>query len=96
MKLAFSPQAVRDLQRLHYFISEKNPQAARRVARSLRIGIARLRDNPQLGRRIRQAPDQWAPEEMRDWVTGDYVARYLLLQDTIVVLRIWHGRENRF
>jgi hypothetical protein len=40
-------------------------------------------------------PDGWAPEEMRDWVTGDYVARYLLLHDTIVVLRIWHGRENR-
>lgn len=95
MKLVFSPQAVRDLQRLHDFISEKNPAAAKRIAKSLRVGIARLKDNPQLGRRVRQAPDQWAPEEMRDWVTGDYVARYLLLKDRIVVLRIWHGREDR-
>jgi plasmid stabilization system protein ParE len=95
VRLVFSPQAVHDLQRLHDFIFEKNPQGAKRVAKSLRQGIARLRQHPQLGRRVRQAPDQWAPEEMRDWVTGDYVARYLLLEDTIVVLRIWHGRENR-
>jgi plasmid stabilization system protein ParE len=95
VKLVFSPQAVRDLQRLHDFISDKNPRAAARIAKLLRLGIARLRQNPQLGRRVRQAPDGWAPEEMRDWVTGDYVARYLLLHDTIVVLRIWHGRENR-
>ncbi|HEX6136591.1 MAG TPA: type II toxin-antitoxin system RelE/ParE family toxin [Casimicrobiaceae bacterium] len=66
-----------------------------RRRKSLRSGIVRLRDNPQPGRRVRQAPGQWAPEEVRDWVTGDYVARYLLLRDTIVVLRVWHGRENR-
>ena len=95
MKLVYSRHAVHDLQRLHDFVAEDKPPAAPRIAKSLREGMARLTANPQLGRRVRQTPDQWAPEEIRDWVTGDYVARYLLLTETIVVLRIWHSREKR-
>jgi plasmid stabilization system protein ParE len=36
-----------------------------------------------------------APEEIRDWVVGDYVVRYLIADEGIVVVRVWHGREQR-
>jgi plasmid stabilization system protein ParE len=94
LKLVYSPEAVADLRRPHDFVADKTPLAARRLSKSLRDGIRRLKQFPHMGRRVRQAPDTWAPEEIRDWVTGAYVARYLLLDETIVVLRVWHQKEN--
>lgn len=94
MKLVCSPEAVADLRRLHDFVAEKDLLAARRLSKSLRDGIKRLKQFPQMGRRVRQSADVWAPEEIRDWVTGTYIARYLLLDETIVILRVWHHKEN--
>ena len=85
----------RILKRLRAFVAQKNPAAARRISKHLREGIGRLRQFPHMGRRVRQAPDQWAPEEIRDWVVGDYVVRYLVLERQLVVLRLWHGKEDR-
>ena len=94
MKLVYSPEAVADLRRLHDFVAEKDLLAARRLSKSLRDGIKHLKQFPQMGRRVRQSADVWAPEEIRDWVTGTYIARYLLLDETIVILRVWHHKEN--
>jgi plasmid stabilization system protein ParE len=95
LKLVYSAEAVADLRRLHDFVAEQNPLTARRLSKSLRDGIKRLKQFPRMGRRVRQSADVWAPEEIRDWVTGAYIARYLLLDETIVILRIWHQKENR-
>ena len=95
MKLAFSREARGDLVRLRAFIAKHNPAAAERLGRRLIQGIGRLVRHPRLGRRVTVAPDQMAPEEIRDWVVGDYVVRYLIADERIVVLRVWHGREQR-
>jgi plasmid stabilization system protein ParE len=95
VKLAFSREARGDLVRLRAFIAKHNPAAAERLARRLIQGIERLLRNPRLGRRVTVAPDHMAPEEIRDWVVGDYVVRYLIADERIVVLRVWHGREQR-
>ena len=81
--------------RLRAFIAKHDPAAAERLARRLIQGIERLLRNPRLGRRVTVAPDQMAPEEIRDWVVGPYVVRYLIVDQRIVVLRIWHGKEQR-
>jgi plasmid stabilization system protein ParE len=95
VKLAFSREARGDLVRLRAFIAKHDPTAAERLARRLIQGIERLLRNPRLGRRVTVAPDQMAPEEIRDWVVGPYVVRYLIVDQRIVVLRIWHGKEQR-
>lgn len=95
MNLAFSREARSDLVRLRAFIAKHNPAAAERVAKRLIQGIERLLRHPRLGRRVTIAPDQLAPEEIRDWPIGDYVVRYLITEDKIVVLRVWHGKEQR-
>ncbi|MGQ0546666.1 MAG: type II toxin-antitoxin system RelE/ParE family toxin [Betaproteobacteria bacterium] len=46
-------------------------------------------------RRVTVAPDQSAPEEIRDWLVADYVIRYLIASDRVIVLRVWHGKERR-
>jgi plasmid stabilization system protein ParE len=98
VKLAFSREARSDLVRLRAFIAKHNPSAAEHIAKRLIQGIERLLRHPRLGRRVTVAPDQLAPEEIRDWPIGpigDYVVRYLITEDKIVVLRIWHSKEQR-
>ena len=91
MRLGFTPEAIGDLQRLRAFIAEKNPAAAARIAERLVTGIDRLTTFPALGRPVDQAPD---PERIRDLILGDYTVRYLLLDSAILVLRLWHQRED--
>lgn len=95
MKLALSREARDDLVRLRAFIAAHDPSAAERVARRLIRGIERLIRFPRLGRRVIAAPGELAPEEIRDWLVGDYVVRYLIADDRVIVLRVWHGKEQR-
>lgn len=95
MKLAFAREARSDLVRLRAFIAEHDPAAAERTARRLIQGIERLIRHPRLGKRVNAAPYQIAPEEIRDWLVTDYVIRYLIANDRVIVLRVWHGKERR-
>ena len=95
MKLAFSREARGDLVRLRSFVARHDPAAAQRVARRLIQGIERLIRHPRLGNRVAVAPGQAAPEEIRDWLVADYAVRYLIANDRIIVLRVWHGKERR-
>jgi plasmid stabilization system protein ParE len=95
VKLALSREARDDLVRLRAFIAAHDPSAAERVARRLIRGIERLIRFPRLGRRVIAAPGELAPEEIRDWLVGDYVVRYLIADDRVIVLRVWHGKEQR-
>ena len=95
MKLAFSREARGDLVRLRAFIAGHDPAAAQRVARRLIQGIERLIRHPRLGKRVAIAPGQEAPEEIRDWLVAHYVVRYLIANGRIIVLRVWHDKEQR-
>lgn len=92
MRLGYSLESVEDLVRLRTFIAEKNPSAAARIAERLIVGIEKLKTFPQLGRPVAKAPD---PDRIRDLILGDYVIRYLLLEQSVLILRIWHQREDR-
>ncbi len=89
MKLGFSASAVRDLTRLREFIAVHNPKAAERISLRLRQAIAKLVLHPNVGRPV---PEQ---ENVRELVVGDYVVRYLRLENVVFILRIWHGKEFR-
>ncbi len=89
MRLQFTHSATRDLTRLRSFIAEKDPQAAARVSRRLGRTIRHLRDHPELGSSLEGLPD------VRELVAGDYIVRYTIGEETVTILRIWHGREVR-
>jgi plasmid stabilization system protein ParE len=55
-------------------------------------GIQLLKNFPGLGKEVQRAPE---PDRIRDLVVDRYVVRYLVGEDTIYVLRIWHHREHR-
>ena len=91
MKIAFTSEAVEDLARLREFIENKNPDAAKRIANTLVDGIGKLKRFRFIGVEISNAPN---PEIMRDLILGNYIVRYLILDKTINILRIWHHKEG--
>lgn len=93
MNVRYSPEAVGDLRRLREFIETKNPRAARKAAATILQGIAQLKSFPLLGTKVARAPN---PEAVRDLVIGNCLARYLVHEQEIYVLRISHHREDRF
>jgi plasmid stabilization system protein ParE len=92
MNVRYSLEAVEDLCRLREFIEEKNPAAAQRAASTILRGINQLKAFPLLGAKVSRAPN---PDSVRDLVIGNYLARYLVHEKEIYVLRIWHQKENR-
>ena len=91
MKVKYSPESIEDLQRVVEFIENKNPFAARRVAIDLQEGVQKLKQFSQIGLPVLKAPD---PERIRDLYVGQYTVRYLITDEVIYILRIWHGKEN--
>jgi len=92
VNLLYSSEALADLVRLRDFISEHNPQAASRIAKDLVKRITCLEEFPEMGVGVAEAPD---PDTLRDLIVGRYVVRYALHAETIFILRIWHGYEDR-
>jgi toxin ParE1/3/4 len=87
VKLSFTGRALHDLNRLRAFIAKDNPQSARRISQALRGSIGHLADHPQMGEALSAG--------VRRWVAGPYVVHYTIDGQTLTVLRIWHGREQR-
>lgn len=91
MRLVYSREALNDLVRLRGFIAQEHPRTARQVAAILIEGINKLRDFPLLGKAAPRAPDS---KMVRDLILGKYIVRYLVLGESISILRIWHHRED--
>ena len=94
MKLIVSPDAAADLNRLRAFLADKNPDAAQRAAACLIDAIQSLESFPGRGQPT-------GIEDVRELIVpfgnSAYVLRYVHLADAdkVVVLRIWHGCEQR-
>ena len=89
MKITYTERAGRDFVRLREFIRQKNPQAAQKASRQLKANTQALVDHPKMGTSINEL------EAFRELVARDYVVRYRVLSDEIVILNIWHGKEDR-
>ena len=91
MRIRYSPESIDDLHRLVDFIEVKNPFAARRLAIDLQEGVEKLKQFPKIGLPVLKASD---PEQIRDLYVSNYTVRYLITDEVIYVLRIWHNKEN--
>ena len=90
MKLRFSRSAVDDLKRLRQFIAEKNRPAAQRMAEYLVRKINNLCHQPNMGVLV---GDKLNPR-LRDLITKDYKIRYLADNREVLILKIWHQKED--
>jgi plasmid stabilization system protein ParE len=91
MRLRWTAGALTDLTRLHAFLSPVNERAAVRIVLALTEAAARLPDQPRIGRQLRQ----YHGREVRRTLVGQYELRYEVVDDAVIILRLWHTRESR-
>ncbi len=91
MRIQWTRSAASDLARLHEYLEPVAPAAAARIVQQLARAPDRLRDHPQMGEKL----EAYAPRDVRRIIVGDYELRYEVTPEAIIVLRLWHGRENR-
>ncbi len=88
------PEALEDIERLHDFLKEKSPQAAARAAKAIVDGARILEGAPEAGRPMNDETER--RELFVRFGAGAYVLRYRLdAAGTVVVIRVWHSREER-
>lgn len=91
MALRWTSRGHSDLLRLYEFLRPVNPTVAVRVVRQLVAGAKRIPTHPRLGVRL----PEFAPREVRRASVGDYEIRYEVTEADVLILRIFHTREDR-
>jgi len=91
MKIKWTSKALSDLVRLYEFLAVKNRQAAAHTVQSLSAAPDRLLEQSRIGEKL----DEFDPHEVRRILVGRYEMRYEIQDTSIIVLRIWHTREDR-
>lgn len=91
MALRWAAVARQDLLRLYEFLEPVNPAAAARVAQAIVARVRRLPAQPRLGAVL----SQYEPREVRRVLVGPYEIRYEIADRDVIVLRLFHGREQR-
>lgn len=91
--LTWLPEAVGALERLLLLLREKNPEAAHRAARL----IARAADRLAEGSIGRPMADGTARRELLVPFAGAAFGLRYRVEETgaVVILRVWHGQEER-
>jgi plasmid stabilization system protein ParE len=88
------PEALGDIERLHAFLADKNPPAARNAILCIQAAARQLQDFPEIGRPL--PDDSQRREVFAAFGAGAYVLRYRLNRfGQPVVIRVWHTREWR-
>lgn len=92
MRIIWSSAAWADIDRLHAFLAEHDPDAADTVLDRLAAAPEALLRFPRRGSRLSDLD----PREVREFRVDGYLLRYELAGAEIRVLRFFHPREDRF
>ena len=93
-QIKWLPEALADVERLHAFLHEKSSVAAARAARVILDGAGFLKSIPDIGRAMDD--DTGRRELIVPFGAGAFVLRYMRDEnDTVVIIRVWHSKENR-
>ncbi len=88
-RVVFTDEALADLRHIRRYIADHNPEAASRIAVQLVAVCDRLEFFPNRGRLGLVAGT-------RELVAiRPYVIVYRVGADTVEILRVWHGAQNR-
>lgn len=92
--ILFTSEALSDVAKIRGFLDERNPDAAKRALSVIWTALERVEQFPGMGRPtedpdIRQLTVRFG--------RAGYIVRYSVLQEdgSLLVSRIWHGREAR-
>ena len=90
MEVRWSIPAAEDLESICEWIERDNPEAARRVARTIYDKCTHLKDSPHLGRASRRM----AGRRELTFAPLPYIAVYQVTPNAIEISRIFHGAQD--
>jgi addiction module RelE/StbE family toxin len=92
-QIVWTETAIDDLNRHYDFIKINSPDAAARAIQTIVSSGESLQENPRRGATI----DEIAG--LRKFLVSfgkyGYIIHYVILEDDVIILRVYHGRENR-
>ncbi len=91
-KVELRPAAERDLNRLAAFVAAMDERAGNKRERMLREALRRLGERPFIGR---PGPRPDLRERVLKFGRSSYLIRYRVTDDAVIIIRIWHGKEDR-
>lgn len=93
MKVEWSAIALADLNRFADFLQQHFPYLAPLIARELISRAEIIGSNPKVGSAI-EGDEAYRRIVLRV-LNAPYVLRYHIGEDRVVILRVFHGREDR-
>ncbi|MPV56810.1 plasmid stabilization protein [Burkholderia sp. HI2761] len=91
-RLIWTRTAQQAIVRLHRFLADHDPPAARRAIKAIRTGVDVLVRQPRLGRPVDEL-DTVFREWLIDFGDSGYVVMYRVDDDGVTILTIRHQRE---
>ncbi|MCF6294016.1 MAG: type II toxin-antitoxin system RelE/ParE family toxin [Robiginitomaculum sp.] len=82
-----------DLKRLYEFLFQKNADAAKRAIELILHAVDILYEFPEAGRKRLSSSD--FREIFARFGAGGFVVRYRILDERVIIVRIWHSLESR-
>jgi plasmid stabilization system protein ParE len=92
-QIVWTESAIEDLNRHYEFLKVNNADAAARAVRGIVDSGESLLENPRRGTSIAEAPG--LRKLLVSFGKYGYVIHYTILENDVVILRVYHGRENR-
>ena len=92
-KIKWLPEALEDVERLYEFLKGIDAQAASQCVEIILKGSRLLKSTPRLGRPI--LDESGRRELFMQFGAAAYVLRYKFEDETVVITRVWHSREDR-
>jgi plasmid stabilization system protein ParE len=86
-EIRWTEEAVKWLRKIYDYISEDNPIAAQKVIEGIYEKTQILESFPEIGYKYRDEPDG----QVRILLFGHYRIAYLIKQDAVEILGIFHG-----
>ena len=93
ISVTWSPTALADLDRQYQFLATLNPEAAVKAAQAIVKSAKSLGENPKRGTPIADTPG--LRKLLVSFGKYGYTLLYVILEEEVLILRIYHGRQNR-
>jgi len=93
-KIKYTPVAVDDMDEIFSYISKDNIAAAETLLEKITVGIAGLAEFPNMGSVLSDEEYTLVSRGYRFIVIQPYLVFYRIIDHTIVIHRILHGRRD--
>lgn len=94
MTIRYTPEAMRDIQGIRYYISKvlHNPSAAKRISKVILDACSSLKRHPLLGASVEKRLG--IPSELRYLLCEHYIVFYRVDEKTISIARVMDGQQD--